>query len=381
MCDFLDKNAIFRILGNSHEQEGVTPKMDIQRKKTREIRIGNVRIGGGAPISIQSMLTARTCDITQSLAQINALHRVGCELVRIAIADETDAQAVAELKKYSPLPLIADIHFDHKLALAAIAGGIDALRINPGNIGSESRVREVVAAARERSLPIRIGVNSGSIHPELLNKYGLTPVAMVESALAHVQILERLSYHEIKISVKASHLGLTLDSYRLLSRRCDYPLHLGLTEAGTEFNGMVKSSIALGILLSEGIGDTIRVSLTAEPEQEIAVAKSILRALGLRRGLDIISCPTCGRTRIDLITLAHQVEDALKHLEDMPLTVAVMGCAVNGPGEAREADYGIAGGSGEGLLFAKGEIIGKYPEHILVEELVKLIVGQTGKRV
>ncbi len=381
MCDFLDKNAIFRILGNSHGQEGVTHKMDIQRKKTREIRIGDVRIGGGAPISIQSMLTARTCDITRSLAQINALHRVGCELIRIAIADDTDAQAVAYLKKHSPLPLIADIHFDHKLALIAIAGGIDALRINPGNIGSESRVREVVAAARERSLPIRIGVNSGSIHPEILNKYGLTPVAMVESALAHVQILERLSYHEIKISVKASHLGLTLDSYRLLSRRCDYPLHLGLTEAGTEFNGTVKSSIALGILLSEGIGDTIRVSLTAEPVQEIAVAKSILRALGLRRGLDIISCPTCGRTRIDLITLAHRVEDALKHLEDMPLTVAVMGCAVNGPGEAREADYGIAGGSGEGLLFAKGQIIGKYPEHILVEELVKLIERQTGKRV
>jgi len=354
--------------------------MEIKRRTTRRIMIGNVAIGGGAPVSIQSMLVTRTADIVASMAQINALHQAGCELIRIAIADEQDAQAVEALKRQSPLPLIADIHFDHKLALTAIAGGIDALRINPGNIGSEANVREIVAAVRERMIPIRIGVNSGSIHPDLLRRYGLSAGAMVESALQHVHILERLSYHEIKISVKASHLGLTLDSYRLLSQRCDYPLHLGLTEAGTEFKGMIKSSIALGILLSEGIGDTIRVSLTAEPEREIAVAQALLQTLGLRRGLDIISCPTCGRTRINLITLTQQVEDALKHLADMPLTVAVMGCAVNGPGEAREADYGIAGGEGEGLLFAKGRIVGKYPEQVLVRELVKLIEEHSGDR-
>ena len=354
--------------------------MEIKRKRTRMVRIGSVTIGGGAPISIQSMLTTRTADTDASLAQIRDLYQAGCELVRIAIADEQDARAVGSLKQSSPLPLIADIHFDYKLALSAIAGGIDALRINLGNIGSDAKVREIVAAARERLIPIRIGVNSGSLHHDMLRRYGLTAEAMVESALMHLHILEKLSYHEIEISVKASHLGLMLDSYRLLSDRSDYPLHLGLTEAGSEFGGTIKSSIALGILLSEGIGDTLRVSLTADPAREIAVAKTILRTLGLRRGLDIISCPTCGRTRVDLLALTHQVEDALKHLEDKPLTIAVMGCAVNGPGEAREADYGIAGGEGEGLLFAKGKIIGKYPEQELVRELFRLIESDPGDR-
>jgi len=352
--------------------------MDIKRRITRTIRIGEVDIGGGAPISIQSMLTTRTADTAASLAQIMALHQTGCEIVRIAIADSQDAKAVEDLKTHSPLPLVADIHFDHTLALAAIAGGIDALRINPGNIGSEAKVREIVAAARERLIPIRIGVNSGSIHPDMLRKHGLSAEAMVESALMHVHILEKLSYHEIEISVKASHLALTLDSYRLLSQSCDYPLHLGLTEAGTEFGGTIKSSIALGILLSEGIGDTIRISLTADPTREIVVAKAILKTLGLRRGLDIISCPTCGRTRVNLVALTYQVEDALRHLEDVPITVAVMGCEVNGPGEARAADFGIAGGKGEGLLFVKGEVIAKYPESVLVQELIKLIERQLG---
>lgn len=348
--------------------------MDMRaRKLTRQIRLGDVLIGGGAPISVQSMLSVPTSDVPSALRQIRALEAAGCDIIRFSVLDMADAQAIPELKKASNAPLIADIHFDHRLALAALKAGIDGLRINPGNIGSRNKVEEVVKAASERKVPIRIGVNSGSLPQDLLARYGVSPQAMVEAALSHVRILEDLNYREIKISVKASHLPLMLESYRALSQRVDYPLHLGVTEAGTAFSGTIKSSIGLGILLSEGIGDTIRVSLTADPVEEVKVGRKILQALELRPGLNIISCPTCGRTRINLLQLVSEVEDALKEFSDFPLTIAVMGCIVNGPGEAREADFGIAGGDGEGLVFAKGEIIKKVPENELVPQLLKLI--------
>ncbi|MDD4806477.1 MAG: flavodoxin-dependent (E)-4-hydroxy-3-methylbut-2-enyl-diphosphate synthase [Candidatus Cloacimonetes bacterium] len=343
------------------------------RRKTRCIRLGNISIGGDAPVSIQSMLSVKTADVEAASRQIRSLVSAGCEIIRFSVMDMDDARAISSLKQISSAPLVADIHFDHKLALAAIAGGIDGLRINPGNIGSRSGVESLVAAAREREIPIRIGVNSGSLPKDLLQKYGHGTQAMVEAALSHVHILEDLGYNEIKISVKASAIDLMLDSYRELSRRVDYPLHLGLTESGTLLLGSVKSAIALGILLEEGIGDTIRVSLSADPVQEVVVARQILVALGLRKGLNIVSCPTCGRTRINLIALAEKVEAALAEFRDREMTVAVMGCAVNGPGEAREADFGIAGGVGEGLLFARGEIVAKVPEDRLVDELLRLI--------
>lgn len=346
---------------------------EIIRRKTRCIRLGNISIGGDAPVSIQSMLSVKTADVEAASRQIRSLVSAGCEIIRFSVMDMDDARAISSLKQISSAPLVADIHFDHKLALAAIAGGIDGLRINPGNIGSRSGVESLVAAAREREIPIRIGVNSGSLPKDLLQKYGHGTQAMVEAALSHVHILEDLGYNEIKISVKASAIDLMLDSYRELSRRVDYPLHLGLTESGTLLLGSVKSAIALGILLEEGIGDTIRVSLSADPVQEVVVARQILVALGLRKGLNIVSCPTCGRTRINLIALAEKVEAALAEFRDREMTVAVMGCAVNGPGEAREADFGIAGGVGEGLLFARGEIVAKVPEDRLVDELLRLI--------
>ncbi len=346
---------------------------EIIRRKTRCIRLGNISIGGDAPVSIQSMLSVKTADVEAASSQIRSLVSAGCEIIRFSVMDMDDARAISSLKQISSAPLVADIHFDHKLALAAIAGGIDGLRINPGNIGSRSGVESLVAAAREREIPIRIGVNSGSLPKDLLQKYGHGTQAMVEAALSHVHILEDLGYNEIKISVKASAIDLMLDSYRELSRRVDYPLHLGLTESGTLLLGSVKSAIALGILLEEGIGDTIRVSLSADPVQEVVVARQILVALGLRKGLNIVSCPTCGRTRINLIALAEKVEAALAEFRDREMTVAVMGCAVNGPGEAREADFGIAGGVGEGLLFARGEIVAKVPEDRLVDELLRLI--------
>ena len=346
---------------------------EIIRRKTRCIRLGNISIGGDAPVSIQSMLSVKTADVEAASRQIRSLVSAGCEIIRFSVMDMDDARAISSLKQISSAPLVADIHFDHKLALAAIAGGIDGLRINPGNIGSRSGVESLVAAAREREIPIRIGVNSGSLPKDLLQKYGHGTQAMVEAALSHVHILEDLGYNEIKISVKASAIDLMLDSYRELSRRVDYPLHLGLTESGTLLLGSVKSAIALGILLEEGIGDTIRVSLSADPVQEVIVARQILQALGLRKGLNIVSCPTCGRTRINLIALAEKVEAALTEFRDCEMTVAVMGCAVNGPGEAREADFGIAGGVGEGLLFARGEIVAKVPEDRLVDELLRLI--------
>ena len=347
--------------------------MEIKRKATRQIHVGKVLIGGNAPVSIQSMLNVKTSDIASASAQIDSLSRAGCEIIRFSVMDMEDASAIPELKRASSVPLIADIHFDHKLALAAIARGIDGLRINPGNIGSQEGVKSLVAAARERDIPIRIGVNSGSLPQDLIRRFGVSASAMVEAAMRHVHLLEELNYDRIKISVKASQLPLMLDSYRELSRVRDYPLHLGVTEAGTLLPGSIKSAIGLGLLLAEGIGDTIRVSLTADPVEEIKAAREILKALGLRQGLNIISCPTCGRTRIDLISLATAVEQALAPFADVPLTIAVMGCAVNGPGEAREADFGIAGGKGEGLIFAKGEILRKVPEEALLQELVALV--------
>lgn len=345
----------------------------ITRKPTRQIQLGNVPIGGGAPVSIQSMLSVPTRDLEAALAQTAALEQAGCQIIRFAVTGAEDIRAIPVLAENARVPLVADIHFDHKLALQALEAGISGLRINPGNIGSRAKVEAVVKAASERGVPIRIGVNSGSLPKELVAKYGVSAEAMVEAALEHVRILEDLNFGAIKISVKASHLPLMLESYRALSARVDYPLHLGITESGTLLAGSVKSAMALGILLSEGIGDTLRVSLTADPIQEVAVAKQILRNLELRQGLNIISCPTCGRTRVDLFSLASEVESALQAYSDLPLTIAVMGCAVNGPGEAREADFGIAGGDGEGLIFARGEILKKVPERQLVAELIHLV--------
>ena len=352
---------------------------EIKRKNTRRIQLGNIPIGGGAPVSIQSMLSVKTSDRENAIQQIQELESVGCDIIRCAVMDLDDAKAIKDLKKIAQAPLVADIHFNYRLALAAMENGIDGLRINPGNIGKIEGVKALVASAKERKIPIRIGVNSGSLPKDLLQKYGVSAKAMVESALRHIRILEELSYYEIKVSVKASSIPLTLESYRLLSSVCDYPLHLGITEAGTVFRGSIKSSIALGILLDEGIGDTIRVSLTDKPAQEVKVAKEILTSLGLRKGLNIISCPTCGRTRIDLIKLANEVEKALEPYNNYPLTIAVMGCAVNGPGEAKEADFGIAGGIKEGLLFAEGNVLKKVPEAFLVNELVALVQDYISK--
>ena len=345
----------------------------IKRRPTRQIKLGNVLIGGGAPISVQSMFSVPTSDISAALSQIHSLEKVGCEIIRFSVETMADIPSIYEFKKETHIPLVADIHFDYKLALAALQAGVDGLRINPGNIGSRDKVEAVAKSAKERGVPIRIGVNSGSLPKELLAKYGLRSEAMVEAALSHIRILEDIGFEAIKVSVKASQVPLMLASYRALSQKIDYPLHLGVTEAGTLLSGSVKSALALGILLEEGIGDTIRVSLTADPVKEVMVGKQILQNLGLRKGLQIISCPTCGRTHINLMRLAEEVESALQEYANLPLTIAVMGCAVNGPGEAREADFGIAGGVGEGLIFAKGKIIKKVPEDRLVAELIQLI--------
>lgn len=344
------------------------------RKTTRQISIGNVKIGGGAPCSVQSMCNTDTRDAAATLGQIARLHEVGCELVRCAVPDMAAAEALSQVKRESPIPVIADIHFDYKLALKVLEGGIDGLRLNPGNIGDKWKVEEVVRAAREREVPIRIGVNAGSLEKELLEKYGHpTAEAMVESALGHVRILEDLGYDQIKISLKASDVMKTVEAYRLLSARVDYPLHIGITEAGTIFSGTIKSAVGLGILLADGIGDTMRVSLTGDPVDEVRVGFEILKSLGLRKhGVNFVSCPTCGRCQIDLIGVAEEVERRLRGI-DSPLTVAVMGCVVNGPGEAREADVGIAGGKGEGLLFRHGEIVRKVPEGEMADALVSLV--------
>lgn len=352
----------------------------IQRRKTKVIKVGNVFIGGNFPISIQSMTNTITRDINQTTAQIRELTFAGCEIIRVAVPDMESAKAIKNIKKEISIPLIADIHFDYKLAIESINSDVDGLRINPGNIGSFQNVLKVVDAARDKKIPIRIGVNSGSLSKEKIQKYGVTATAIVESALEHVVLLEKANYPEMKISVKASSVPLTIESYRLLSKKVNYPFHLGITEAGTEFTGTIKSAMGIGALLAEGIGDTIRVSLTAEPVKEIYVAREILKALNLRKGLNIISCPTCGRTEIDLISITKKVEDELKEFSNLDITVAIMGCVVNGPGEAREADFGIAGGKGEGLLFKKGKILKKVPEKILVEELISLIKKNAVKK-
>lgn len=341
------------------------------KRQTRQIRIGTVAVGGGAPCSVQSMCNTDTRDVAATLDQIHALATAGCEIVRCAVPDMAAAEALGAVKRQSPIPVIADIHFDYKLALKVLEEGIDGLRLNPGNIGDRWKVEEVVKAARERLVPIRIGVNAGSLEKELLAKYGHpTAEAMVESALGHVRILEELGYDQIKISLKASDVPKTVEAYRLLAARVDYPLHIGITEAGTLFSGTIKSSVGLGILLGDGIGDTMRVSLTGDPVDEIRVGWEILKALGLRqKGINFVSCPTCGRCQINLIGVAEEVEKRLAAI-DTHLTVAVMGCVVNGPGEAREADVGIAGGKGEGLLFRHGEIVRKVPESEMADALV-----------
>ncbi|MEW6001122.1 MAG: flavodoxin-dependent (E)-4-hydroxy-3-methylbut-2-enyl-diphosphate synthase [Nitrospirota bacterium] len=340
-------------------------------KKTKTIYVGSVPIGGGNPIVVQSMTKTDTRDIKSTVRQIKSLESSGCEIIRLAVPDMDAAKALSRIKKYISIPIIADIHFDWRLALQVIKEGVDGLRINPGNIGARWKIKEVVSAAKDRRIPIRIGVNAGSLEKELLRKYGHPrPEALVESARKHIELLEELNFSDIKVSLKASDVLHTIEAYRIFSKKYDYPLHIGISEAGPPSRGIIKSSVGLGILLSEGIGDTIRVSLTAKPEEEVRVAYEILKSLGLRkRGADIISCPTCGRCSIDLGELVKKVESRLRNI-DKPIKVAVMGCVVNGPGEAREADFGIAGGKGRGILFRKGEIIRKLKEEELLESLL-----------
>lgn len=346
----------------------------IERKKTRQIHIGPVAIGGGAPISVQSMCNTRTTDTEGTVAQIKALQAAGCDIVRLAVPDMEAAKNLGNIIKAVSVPLVADIHFDYKLAIEAIHQGISALRLNPGNIGGEQNVRAVVQEAKSSHIPIRIGVNAGSLDKKILAKYGaVTPEALVESAMEHVRILEKQDFYDLKISLKTHDVPMTLAAYRLMSETCDYPLHLGVTEAGTVNTGVIKSAVGIGALLAEGIGDTFRISLTGDPVVEVKVANEILKSLGLKEyGPTLVACPTCGRTSIDLPAIADQVEKKLEGITE-PIDVAVMGCVVNGPGEARGADVGIAGGNGEGLIFRKGEIIRKVPEADLVEELFKEI--------
>ena len=348
---------------------------DLQKRRpTRQIHIGKVAIGGGAPISVQSMTNTKTTDTEATVAQIRALQAAGCDIVRLAVPDMEAAKNLGNILRQVTVPLVADIHFDYKLALEAIHQGIHALRLNPGNIGGEEKVRAVVEAAKEAGIPIRIGVNAGSLDKKILKKYGgVTPEALVESAMEHVRILEALDFHDMKISLKAHDVPLTIAAYRLMSQTVDYPLHLGITEAGTVNTGIIKSAVGIGALLAEGIGDTFRISLTGDPVVEVRVANEILKSLGLKEyGPPLVACPTCGRTSIDLPAIAAQVAEKLRDIEE-PIEVAVMGCVVNGPGEARGADVGIAGGNGEGLIFRKGEIVRKVPEADLVNELFQEI--------
>jgi (E)-4-hydroxy-3-methylbut-2-enyl-diphosphate synthase len=344
------------------------------RAKTRQVKVGNVAIGGGAPVAVQSMTTTMTWDIEATLEQIRRLDEAGCEIVRVAVPDEKSADALPELVKRSPLPVVADIHFTWKLGLKAIAAGVHKVRINPGNIGGESRVKEIVAAAKDRGIPIRVGANAGSLPKEIIAKYGVhDPLGIVEAALIPIGILEKEGFEDIVVSMKASDVSLAVASYRLASKRIPYPLHIGITEAGSTKRGSIKSAVGLGMLLEEGIGDTMRVSLTADPVEEIEAAYMILSAVGLRqRGPEVISCPSCGRCDIDLIDLATTVENRVRALgTKIPLKVAVMGCEVNGPGEARDADVGIAGGLHEGLIFKHGQILRKVKEGVIVDELMK----------
>jgi len=341
---------------------------------TRQIWVGGVPVGGGASVTIQSMCNTPTQDVEATVGQIRRLEAAGCQIVRVAVPDLDAARAVGEIKKRIAIPLVVDIHFDHRLALESIDAGCDAVRINPGNIGSAEKVREVVAACKANRLPIRIGVNGGSLEKELLAKYGgVTPEALVESAFGHIRILEDLGFEDICVSLKSSSVPITIAAYRQMSEESNYPLHIGVTETGTPRMGILKSAVGIGGLLALGIGDTVRVSLSADPVEEVYAARDILKAAGIRKdGPELIACPTCGRTRIDLIALANEVEERLKAV-DKPITVAVMGCVVNGPGEARAADVGIAGGVGEGLLFKRGEIVKKVPQARLVDELFALI--------
>ena len=346
----------------------------MQRRKTRQVRAGNVLIGGGAPVSVQSMLNVPSTDIEGSVRQAKALENAGCQIIRAAVPDMDAVKLIYELKNNLTVPVVADIHFDYRLALESVAAGVDKIRINPGNIGSPERVKAVADACRQKNIPIRIGVNSGSVEKELLAKFGApTPEALVESALNHAKLLEKNDFYDTVISIKSSDVETMISAYELCAEKCDYPLHLGVTEAGTERMALVKSSIGIGSLLAKGIGDTIRVSMTADPLREVPAGFDILKALNLRDDcVRIVSCPTCGRTRIDLIALANEVEKRLENCKKS-ITVAVMGCAVNGPGEARQADIGIAGGDGCALIFRKGEILRKVPESRAVDELIKEI--------
>ena len=339
----------------------------------RQVFVKDVPIGGDAPISVQSMCNTDPCNVDATLAQLREFRAAGCQIARLAVPSQAAAEAFAAIRKSSPLPLVADIHFDHRLALSVIRGGADKVRINPGNIGSKEKVREVAHAAKAAGIPIRIGVNSGSIEPDILARDGApTAEGMLESALRHVEMLEDNGFSDIVISLKASDVKLTVESYRLMSRKCDYPLHVGVTEAGTAYSGLIKSSAGIGALLLDGIGDTIRYSLTADPVEEVTAGIALLKSLNLRKGARLISCPTCGRTKIDLIPIANEMEKRLATIEKS-ITVAVMGCIVNGPGEARHADIGIAGGVGKAALFRKGEVIRTVAQEDIVTELLKEI--------
>lgn len=345
--------------------------MFIERKPTRQISVGQVKIGGGAPIAVQSMTNTDTRDLEATVSQIRRLEEAGCEIVRVAVLDQECAKNISKIRSKIRIPLIADIHFDYRLALLALEEGVGGLRINPGNIGSKKKTEAVVLKAAEKRVPIRIGVNAGSLEKDLLEKYGHpTPEAMVESALRHTALLEEFDLRDIKVSLKASNVIDTIEAYRIFSRQKDYPLHIGISEAGTAFSGTIKSAVGLGILLSEGIGDTIRVSLTADPVEEVKVAYEILKALGIRnRGVNIISCPTCGRSEIDVERIAREVEMRLSHIKE-PLNISILGCVVNGLGEGKEAHLGIAGGRGEGILFKNGKVVRKIKEKEMVKTLV-----------
>ena len=353
----------------------------MEKRATRQITLGTVKIGGGAPVSVQSMTKTYTADVEATVAEIDRLERAGCDIVRVAVPDMESARAISHIKRRTSLPIVADIHFDYRLALEALEGGVDGLRINPGNIGSRERIRAVVRAAAERRVPIRVGVNSGSLEKDILRRHGSpTAEALVESALRHVAILEDLGFGEIKISVKSTSVPTMIEAYRMLAHRVDYPLHLGVTESGTPGSGTIKSAVGIGTLLAEGIGDTIRVSLTGDPVEEVYVGLEILRGLGLRDGgVEIISCPGCGRLEIDLVRLVREVEERIKGLEvSKPLKVAILGCVVNGPGEATEADIGIAGGRGKGVLYRHGRLVKSFPEKELVDVLVREIEKEAG---
>lgn len=356
----------------------------MMRRQAREIRVGNVAVGGNNPVAVQSMTNTDTRDVPATTAQIDKLASAGCEIIRVAVPDALAANAMTSIKRDSPIPVIADIHFDYRLAIQCLQAGVDGLRINPGNIGSRWKVEMVAKEARERQVPIRIGVNAGSLDRELLGEFGgATPEAMVESALRQIRVLEDMGFHLIKVSLKSSNVLDTVQAYRLLSSATDYPLHIGITEAGTLARGLIKSAMGIGLLLAEGIGDTIRVSLTADPLEEVWAAYEILRAAGRRnRGVELVSCPTCGRCEIGLQQLAEEVDQELRYIKN-PLKVAVMGCVVNGPGEARDADVGIAGGRGFGLLFKNGQVIGKVDSNKMASTLinaVREIVNEEGNR-